>query len=55
MNAADPWDGLLDPGEEIIWQGQPAPGVQFEWDNAFMPFFFLFFTGFSVFWMVMDF
>lgn len=48
----DAWEGLLDPGEVIIWQGQPAPGIRLEWDSVFHPFFFLFFTGFSVFWMV---
>lgn len=49
----DAWESLLDPGEVIIWQGQPAPGVRLEWDSGFQPFFFLFFTGFSLFWMVM--
>jgi len=23
----DVWERLLDPGEVIFWQGQPAPGV----------------------------
>lgn len=47
------WEGILDEGEEITWQGQPVPGVQLEFASPFEPFFFLFFTGFSVFWMVM--
>lgn len=47
------WDGLLDPDERIIWQGAPVPRLKLEWENSFQPLFFLFFTGFSVFWMVM--
>jgi len=51
--AQDPWYGILDKDEQILWQGAPAPGVQLEWDSAFHPLFYAFFTGFSVFWMVM--
>ncbi|MEL6884507.1 MAG: aspartate carbamoyltransferase catalytic subunit [Pseudomonadota bacterium] len=47
------WEGLLDPNERIIWQGAPTSRLKIEWENAFHPLFFLFFTGFSVFWMVM--
>lgn len=53
MNGNDPWAGILDHDETILWQGQPAPGVRNEWDSPFQPFFFLFFTGFSIFWMLM--
>ncbi len=49
----DHWKGLLDHDEKIIWQGAPAPGVKLEWSSPFLPVFFLFWTGFSVFWMVM--
>ncbi|MEP5727836.1 MAG: aspartate carbamoyltransferase catalytic subunit [Sulfitobacter sp.] len=49
----DNWEGLLDPDETILWQGRPENGVKLEWKSAFEPFFFLFFTGFSVFWMIM--
>ncbi|MEM9579849.1 MAG: aspartate carbamoyltransferase catalytic subunit [Pseudomonadota bacterium] len=48
---ADGWDGILYEGETILWQGRPAGGFRLAWDNAFTPFFFLFFTGFSVVWM----
>ncbi len=51
--SAPGWEGILDEGETILWQGQPVPGVQLEFGSAFEPFFFLFFTGFSIFWMVM--
>ena len=50
---SDGWDGLLDPDERIIWQGAPVVRVRMEWDNPMHPFFFLFFTGFSLFWMFM--
>ncbi|MGC1494791.1 MAG: aspartate carbamoyltransferase catalytic subunit [Sulfitobacter sp.] len=53
MSAPDPWDGLLDPDEVVVWQGKPSPGVKIEWASPFTPFFFTFFTGFSIFWMVM--
>ncbi|MGB0798407.1 MAG: aspartate carbamoyltransferase catalytic subunit [Planktomarina sp.] len=49
----DPWDGLLGANERIRWQGAPKARVRLEWASPFTPFFFLFFTGFSVFWMIM--
>lgn len=49
----DAWESLLDDNEVILWQGHPVPGVRLEWTSAFHPFFFTFFTGFSMFWMVM--
>lgn len=45
------WQGILDPGESILWQGQPADRLRLEFRNAFEPLFFTFFTGFSIFWM----
>lgn len=53
MTEIDPWEGLLDADEVILWQGKPEPGVKLEWASPFAPFFFTFFTGFSVFWMTM--
>jgi hypothetical protein len=47
------WQGILDPGESILWQGQPAPRLRLEFRSPFEPLFFIFFTGFSIFWMVM--
>ena len=49
----DPWKNLLATNEEILWQGTPKSRVRFEWASPLLPFFFMFFTGFSVFWMVM--
>ena len=50
---SDPWEGILSPGEEIIWQGTPKSRVRLEWESPFIPLSYLFFTGFSIFWMVM--
>lgn len=50
---SDPWDGLLDKDEHVVWQGAPNARLKNEWENAFQPFFFTFFTGFSLFWMIM--
>ncbi len=45
------WDHLLAADEEIIWQGAPKAKVRLEWESPAHPFFYLFFTGFSIFWM----
>ena len=46
------WAGILDQGENILWQGRPLPRLRLEFQTPFEPLFFTFFTGFSVFWMV---
>lgn len=46
------WAGILDPGEEILWQGPPDPTFRLEYRSASDPIFALVFVGFSVFWMV---
>lgn len=45
------WDGLLEEGEHILWQGQPVPGI--DWSQLFGPQTIVgaVFTGFSMFWM----
>ncbi|MBD3664444.1 aspartate carbamoyltransferase catalytic subunit [Sulfitobacter aestuariivivens] len=48
----DPWEGLLDEDEVIVWQGRPEPGIRLEWEHPILPLLFLVFTGFSVFWMI---
>lgn len=53
MNRNDGWEGLLDEGEEILWQGRPDPAWAFSQKMFFMVPFSLFFTGFAMFWMVM--
>ncbi|MEM6760396.1 MAG: aspartate carbamoyltransferase catalytic subunit, partial [Pseudomonadota bacterium] len=49
---SDPWDKILDKDERIIWQGAPKVRVKMEWNNAFEAPVALFFTGFSIFWMI---
>lgn len=49
----DGWQGLLDPGERILWQGRPDPGFALSPGAVFIIPFALVFTGFSVFWMGM--
>ncbi|PSL20990.1 aspartate carbamoyltransferase catalytic subunit [Shimia abyssi] len=49
----DGWDGILDPDEEILWQGRPDGAIVFSVDRI-IPFVFgLFFAGFALFWMIM--
>lgn len=52
MSTGNGWDGILEPGESIIWQGQPLGGIV--WANALSPIAFMgaFFTAFSLFWIV---
>lgn len=47
------WDGILDEGEQIVWQGRPDPAFHFAIGKAFTTIFGLFFAGFALFWMVM--
>ena len=47
------WDGLLEDGETILWQGQPVPGIV--WRDVISPMglFGAVFTAFALFWMAM--
>lgn len=47
------WQGILDPGERILWQGRPAQGFYMDLVKLPLAIFGLFFTGFALFWMVM--
>ncbi|MEM6729353.1 MAG: aspartate carbamoyltransferase catalytic subunit [Pseudomonadota bacterium] len=49
----DAWEDILDPGEEILWQGRPEPGAAIGVEGIFAIPFGVFFAGFSVFWMTM--
>ncbi len=54
MNAArDSWNGILTPGEDILWQGQPHSTI--DWSGLVNPMTLMgvFFTGFSLFWIAM--
>jgi hypothetical protein len=45
------WDGFLDEGEHVLWQGRPDPGI--EWRQMLSPtsLFGVVFTAFSLFWI----
>lgn len=47
------WDGLLDPGERILWQGRPGTGIRIGIGDVVLMVFGTFFAGFALFWMVM--
>lgn len=49
----DPWASILDPGEDILWQGTPEPGITLTATSIFEALFGLAFAGFALFWMVM--
>ena len=44
------WDGILEDGETILWQGRPGGGVIWSDLISFESAFGLFFGGFAVFW-----
>lgn len=46
------WEGILDEGERILWQGRPDTGFHVSGGNITTGIFGLFFAGFAVFWMV---
>ena len=45
------WEGILDEGEQILWQGRPDPRLRVGDFFGFRLFFALFFTGFAVLWI----
>ena len=47
------WEGILDPGERIIWQGRPDPEFHIAPARILPALFGLLFAGFAMFWMVM--
>ncbi|MBR9764086.1 MAG: aspartate carbamoyltransferase catalytic subunit [Rhodobacteraceae bacterium] len=47
------WEGLLEPGEAILWQGRPDGRMSLRRINPFQLLFGLFFSGFALFWMIM--
>jgi len=49
----DEWAGILDPGEQVLWQGRPDPGVTITAANMATLLFGLVFAGFALFWMMM--
>lgn len=49
----DGWDGILDEGEVVLWQGRPDASLVLGAANIVSGAFGLFFAGFALFWMVM--
>jgi hypothetical protein len=53
MTAGSGWDGILQPGETILWQGQPVPDLRWrDMISGRLPIG-VFFTLFSLFWIGM--
>lgn len=51
MTAATGWEGILHPGETILWQGRPDPGFQITAGGVFEAVFGTVFAGFALVWM----
>ncbi|QFT97358.1 hypothetical protein FIU85_08600 [Roseovarius sp. THAF8] len=49
----DEWDGILNPGEKVLWQGRPDPGVTIAPASIVTLIFGLFFAGFALLWMIL--
>ncbi|MBK6466661.1 MAG: hypothetical protein WAT25_20210 [Paracoccaceae bacterium] len=49
------WEGILQPGEQILWQDRPQPGIEWADIDYSRILFGLVFGGFALFWMVMAF
>ena len=45
------WEGLLDDGEEILWQGQPGTRFSLSGVQPMSVLMGCFFVGFSIYWM----
>ena len=47
------WEGIIDPGERILWQGAPDTAVRFSLTQLPEVLFGMLFSGFALFWMYM--
>jgi hypothetical protein len=45
------WDGILQDGETILWQGQPVPGIRWRDLLSAQSAFGVVFAGFALFWI----
>ena len=45
------WEGILDPGEKVLWQGRPDPKLHISGVHVFSGVFGLIFAGFALIWM----
>ncbi|WP_456386316.1 aspartate carbamoyltransferase catalytic subunit [Profundibacter sp.] len=53
MSVPSGWEGILDEGEDIRWQGRPNGAVVWKLSSIPAVLFGLAFSGFALFWMVM--
>lgn len=53
MSVPSGWEGILDAGEDIRWQGRPDAAVDWKLSSIPAVLFGLAFSGFALFWMVM--
>lgn len=51
MSTPSSWDGILDPDEQIRWQGQPDTAIRIDMSQPMSIAMGVFFMVFSVFWM----
>jgi hypothetical protein len=51
--SATGWEGILDTGEQIIWQGRPDDRFRWRPRDYLSLVFGIFFAGFALFWMSM--
>ncbi|MFN3207829.1 MAG: aspartate carbamoyltransferase catalytic subunit [Roseovarius sp.] len=49
----DEWDGILDPGERVLWQGRPDARVTVGIAAVGSMVFGLIFAGFALVWMIL--
>ena len=47
------WEGLLDPGETILWQGRPGARIRLGIGDIVLMVFGTFFAGFALVWMAL--
>ncbi|MEM6322665.1 MAG: aspartate carbamoyltransferase catalytic subunit [Pseudomonadota bacterium] len=47
------WEGILDQGEPILWQGQPDSVVFWTWQNVATSGAGILFAGFALLWMIL--
>ncbi len=53
MSSPSGWEGILDEGEVIRWQGRPDGAVVWKVSNVGTLLFGAMFSGFALFWMIL--